>query len=418
MKKMLTENLGIKLTAVLLAILFWLIVVNVDNPSRTEQFRVPVTLKNADTVTDAGMVYEILDDTDSVTVTVRAPRSVVTDMEASDLTVTADFDNITPMNTIPLEVTANRYANRIDRMVISHYNLKVDLEEAKTREFPVSLEIQGTPAEGYTVGDISATPNLVTVTGPAGVVDRIQKLTARVSVENRKMTTRTSVDLKPEGADGAEIRDDRLTLSQKQVMTSVSFLQTKSVDLRLSTTGTCASGYHLADIESDPTTVTIAGAEAVLNEISTIQIPGGVLNIQNATEDVVKEIDISQYLPQNVKIPQGGNTSVKLTARIQQLEEQQFIVPTSAINLMNTPENTRANFGDLENIIIVLTGKPEDLQQVTGDDFSVSVDLAGLSEGTHRVYVTVVTPENISVSQDTWVDVTLESTLPPEVMEP
>lgn len=414
MKKMLTENIGIKLAAVIASIILWLVVVNVNDPLKTAQYSVPVTLKNEAAVTDAGMVYEIINNTDTVTVTVKAPRSVIAKLDASDLVVTADFNNISEMNMIPLKLTAKKYSSKIDKMTLGHYNLLVNMEEARTKEFSVVLETKGTPAEGYTVGYTSATPNLVTVTGPANAVDQIHKVVAEVSVQNHSTTMRTNTKVKLLKENGEEIIDYRILLSQSEIMTNVSFLETKAVDLELSTVGECASGYRLAKIESDPTTVTIAGQGALLSGINTIAVPGDVLNIEGATEDVVAEIDITPYLPENVQIPSGDATMVRLTARIQALDEKQFTIPTSDIKLVNTPENMRASFGDIANFTLVVMGASEDLEQVTAEDLEISVDLTGLTEGMHRVDMNVVTPEGVSMVGGLWIDVVLESTLTQE----
>ncbi len=411
MKKMLTENLGIKLAAVIASIILWLVVINVKDPLKTAQYSVPVILKNVTAVTDAGMVYEILDNTDTVNVTVKAPRSVLTKLDVSDLVVTADFNNISQMNMIPLKVTAKKYSSKIDKMTLGHYNLLVNLEEARTKEFSVVLETEGTPAEGYTVGYTSATPNLVTVTGPVRMVDQIDKVVAVVSVEKHSTTMRTSAKVKLLKSNGEEINDERIVLSQSEIMTNVSFLETKAVDLELSTVGECANGYRLMKIESDPTTVRIAGQGDVLSGINTIEVPAEVLNIEGATTDVVAEIDITPYLPKNVQIPTGDNATVKITAKIEALDEKQFTIPISDIKLVNTPENMRASFGDIANITLVVMGSSEDLEQVSGEDLEISVDLTGLTEGMHRVDINVVTPEDVSILGSLWIDVVLESTL-------
>ena len=65
--KRLTRNLGLKVISFLLAMGLWLLVVNIDDPVvRWTFLDVPVTIKNADVITNQGMIYEVLDDTDII----------------------------------------------------------------------------------------------------------------------------------------------------------------------------------------------------------------------------------------------------------------------------------------------------------------------------------------------------------------
>ena len=86
------NNIGLKILAVMFSALLWLISVNINDPVDTEVYRnIPVEMENTSLLTDEGMTYEVLDDTDRVTVTVRANWSVLENINASDVTATADF---------------------------------------------------------------------------------------------------------------------------------------------------------------------------------------------------------------------------------------------------------------------------------------------------------------------------------------
>ena len=89
------NNIGLKILAVMFSVLLWLISVNINDPVDTEVYRnIPVEMENTSLLTDEGMTYEVLDDTDRVTVTVRANRSVLENINASDVTATADFSEL------------------------------------------------------------------------------------------------------------------------------------------------------------------------------------------------------------------------------------------------------------------------------------------------------------------------------------
>ena len=71
-----TDNLGLKIIAVIFAAFLWLIVVNLDNPVSTQTFsEVPVTIINEDIILSAGDTYQVLGE-EKVSVVVSATRQV------------------------------------------------------------------------------------------------------------------------------------------------------------------------------------------------------------------------------------------------------------------------------------------------------------------------------------------------------
>ena len=85
------HNLGLKIMAVVFSILLWLVAVNINDPVERKIFRdVKVETTNTSVLTDENKLYQVLDDTDTVTVTVRASRSVLENLNSSDISATAD----------------------------------------------------------------------------------------------------------------------------------------------------------------------------------------------------------------------------------------------------------------------------------------------------------------------------------------
>ena len=103
MRKKLTHNLGLKLASLVLAFILWFLVVQINDPKDTERFtNVQVKLINTELLEKEGKVYEVLDNTDKVSVTVSAPRSIIDQMRASDIVAEADVSRLTDINTIAI----------------------------------------------------------------------------------------------------------------------------------------------------------------------------------------------------------------------------------------------------------------------------------------------------------------------------
>ena len=83
MKKGLMNNWGLKILSFLLAVMLWLIVVNIDDPVTTQTFNnIPVAVTNAEVLAATNQTYQIEDGTQNVSVTVRAKRSVLNKIKA------------------------------------------------------------------------------------------------------------------------------------------------------------------------------------------------------------------------------------------------------------------------------------------------------------------------------------------------
>ena len=89
--KIITNNFGLKILAVVISVVFWLVIVNVEDPEKTLTFTVQVNIENADYLTNQGKTYEILNGSDTIKFTATAKRSIIEKMTDGDFEVTADL---------------------------------------------------------------------------------------------------------------------------------------------------------------------------------------------------------------------------------------------------------------------------------------------------------------------------------------
>ena len=64
--KKLMNNFGLKLLAILLAIVLWMVVINIDDPAVRKTMTLSVTMKNQDYITEMGKYMDILGDRNTV----------------------------------------------------------------------------------------------------------------------------------------------------------------------------------------------------------------------------------------------------------------------------------------------------------------------------------------------------------------
>ena len=110
------DNLGLKVTALLVALVVWVLINNVNDPVKYMRItNVQVKLLHTSMITDQGEVYTIQDNSDVVpVVTVKARRSIIEDLSRDDIVATADVENLTSLNTVEIKYYSTKYNNEIE----------------------------------------------------------------------------------------------------------------------------------------------------------------------------------------------------------------------------------------------------------------------------------------------------------------
>ena len=116
-KNSLTNNISVKILALVLATLLWLAVVNVSDPEKTVTlYNIPITITHESAITKANMVYKVKSKT-YVNVTVSGKRSVISELKSEDFTATASLAELSALNSVPVVVEIN------DRTIARRVNI-------------------------------------------------------------------------------------------------------------------------------------------------------------------------------------------------------------------------------------------------------------------------------------------------------
>ena len=126
-----TDNLGLKIIAVIFAAFLWLIVVNLDNPVSTQTFsEVPVTIINEDIILSAGDTYQVLGE-EKVSVVVSATRQVRQKLTKEDIVATADIKEMdTSTGLVPIKISIPNYAGKYESAEAAPRNLQIQREKS------------------------------------------------------------------------------------------------------------------------------------------------------------------------------------------------------------------------------------------------------------------------------------------------
>ena len=409
MKKKLTNNLGLKILAVLFSVVIWFIVVNINDPVDKTVFRnVPVEILNAEAVTNQGKVYEILDDTDVIDVTVWAKRSILDALGKENVIATADMQEINFMDTmVRIKLSTNKYNDKLENITSPTENMLISIEDMRRGQFLITTVATGEPAEGYILGNVNSDQNLVVISGPESLVGQVKRAEVSVDVTGLSQDVRTDASIRLFDAENNLIGDKNLKKSLDQVKVNVEILQTKRVPLVFACMGVPADGYAMTgEIESSPSTVLLAGKGNAIKNLSQIEIPDTALNVTGQSSNMTTMVDLKKYLPESVRFAEDGYSGrASVTVHIEKEDITEVLLPTEKIVLAELPEGMQgdieASSEDLEVHVSGLVAALEALKdmEMTGTvnvaDYMEKNGLRELPEGEYTMEVELNLPENI-----------------------
>ena len=264
--EILRRNLEFKILSIVLAVIFWLwINSQVDTSISTKNsLNVPLDIRNQ----PANLV--IVSNIPPITVRINNTQGV----SVSDLYAYVDLTGAVPgqhsfevkMNT-PQGVTIES---------ISPKTVILTLDLVKDKILPVDVSITGKPEKGFVVGEYQVNPSVVNVRGPTSILDKLESVSVEVNVTGAKETMRvarpvTFKDIKNEGIFAPDPNLKSLNAFPDTVEVLVPIypqeLASKTVPIRVTTTGQPAEGMMVRMVKPVPSYVQLLGDEEALNQI-------------------------------------------------------------------------------------------------------------------------------------------------------
>ena len=430
LKRLITQNIGLKLLSLLFAAALWFLVTNLDDPTITVTYsNIQVNIRNTSLITSQGMVYEVLDGTDVIpSVKITAPRSIADTFTRENVVATADMSNLSSLDTLTINVTTNKYANQIESITPSIDTVRLSIEESKTKTLALSAVPLGTLEEGYVIGQITTEQNVLRITGPESAIDRVE--TANVSVDVTGFTTDIDTDAEIDlyDADGERISLPSIRKNIDDVRVTISILKTRRVPIHVVVTGTPGEGYLLnGDMEVVPDTVLLAGKGTSLQNLEELTIADGTFDVTGLTGDLTTSVNIRSMLPIGVSLGDSdfsGQVSVKVG--IVRAVARQMDIPATHITVEHVPEGMRAviqtpdedDDGIGDGVIHTsIQGLQDKVKALTVADITGVIDLNELTErlgvekpqaGSYTLPVKWTLPQDIYQSESDKVIVYLE----------
>ena len=404
-----TDNLGLKIIAIIFAVFLWLIVVNLDNPVSTQTFsEIPVTIINEDIILSAGDTYQVLGE-EKVSVVVSATRQVRQKLTKEDIVATADIKEMdTSTGLVPIKISIPNYAGKYESAEAAPRNLQIQREKSGKKVLSLTVSTGDSKVrDGYILGDMTVNPDKVTITGPESILDQIDRAVALIDVEGLAKDSEETAKLGLYDISGNPISQTRLgnNLGEGGITVSVEVLKIKSVPISLSVSGTPAEGYKYTGYSSEPETVQIYGEKDVVDKIEEIDVP--VIDVSGASQPIQKSVNISEYLPEGVQLVDEKTANITVTAMVEEEGTRTINFMVSSIQIYNLAEGLQVSYEPDAEIALRFSGDQKALEMLDISN-AVSVDMSAyVVPGVYDVHVDVDIPEGITLMKKVTVQLTV-----------
>lgn len=408
----LTNNLGLKVIALVFSALLWLFVVNIDDPINSRVFNdIPYVVKNEEIATNDGKMFKIMDDIDSVRVVVHARRSVLNKIKSKDITAVIDLRERDPVtNIVPIKAVVNGYEENLEVTTeCTPNNVMVKVEGSTTKSFPISVSTENKQRDGYELGEMTTNPERIQITGAKSTIEDIQRVVAQIDVMGISEDCVKEAKLIIFDGNGNVMDQSAMqnNLGDKGVSVNVQVLPIKKVKLNFNVSGTPAEGYRLTGLNSEPASVEVYGTKENLNNLTALDIPGSEINIDNLQSRKEYTVDISKYLPEGIELTEETAKNVLVTVIVEEEGTRTIFLSTGAVRLDNLQEGLSAVVetpGDLE---IRFAGEEALLEKLNIQN-AASVDLKEYTEpGIYDVPVEIELNQAITLMDTPMITITI-----------
>lgn len=380
---------GLAAFSLLIGILLWLIVTDVENPTRVDTFSAQIPVEAVNVGQDVAVANSSLP---TVQVRIAAPEGAWDDLTVANFRAFVSLNGLDAREQlVPVQVEVSGIS-RVRVVDTIPGRIQVNLEPLETRQVPVTTRVVGVPPRGYEPGPVVPDRTSVEVAGPQSLVSRVSAAVATVNVTGLTVGLEQNVGLVPTVEGGGEIRG--VTVRPETVRVAVSVIQsmlTRTLPLTAEVTGQPAAGYRVSGVKVTPTTVTVEGRIDVLQALDALALSS--VDVGGQSADV--KTTVRPNPPEGVSVVPGGTTiTVEVT----------ITAVSGSISLTLAPEVTNVRQGLLArvnpgSVTVILDGPLPRLNALASGAVRATVDASNLGPGVSDLRVNVTVPDGVFVRQ-------------------
>ena len=373
------------LLSVLLAVLIWMYIRDVENPTQEgTYYGVEIQISGERVLEERGLTVASISQK-TVNVTVNAPISVHNDLRGN-ITATVDVSQCTEPGEYQLTCTPKLPSN-IDTTGAyfpdSAQVVTVVIDNLATETKTLELKLEGSVADGYQAGAPVFDPETVELSGTAEQLAQVSRAVVILEADGLKQsyTGRLPITLLDENDE--PITDTNISMSEETAYLTLPVGVMKEVPLTVSfIPGVGATGDGDVEVDIQPKTINVIGTEEAVAGLTEISLGSIDLSTVLDTSVITMPIRLSSALDNA-----SGITEAQVTVTIKGLSTRSLDV--SNIEITNVPDGYTVE-KVTQTRTIVIRGSESALEQVDPNQVWIVADMSKITAtGTNSVPVTV-----------------------------
>lgn len=374
-----------KIVCLLLALIIWLYVMEVENPDWEEEYTgIPVELANTDEIEIDHDLTIYGGYSATVEITLRGRRNQLSNITADDIKATADVSEISEPGeyTLPISVSVPNDSELVESSVES-VTVLVDKRERKTVN--IIPKYSGLIIEdGYIQGEPVLSSPTVTVTGPSRYLSNIDHAEVlipdlgRITSSVKAYGSVTLID-----GDGGAVSNPYVTLSISEISVDIPIYARKTIPLTVE----YRYGFFNSDnveITLDRQSIDVRGAADVISKLDRLVIT--TIDEKLYPDDTSFKVKLT--LPDGVEKLEDFD-EVNITLHHKGTEKRSIVIPIDDENIKNAGDTSYELLQS--SLTVTLRGDPGELYLVSAQNITAEIDLqsySGAQSGRTRIPVT------------------------------
>ncbi|MBR3397928.1 MAG: hypothetical protein IKG70_08835 [Lachnospiraceae bacterium] len=418
-----THNFPLKLVSVVLAVVLWYAAIYYSDPKETRSYSVRIDVINESYIASGKQVFYIDDIYKTVTVYINDNASILSRINAGNITVTADLTQIVDFNRDPVMVPLSVQCTGVDQtnISLSRETIPIRIENVDSKELPITISTGDTvPNKNYEVGTLTPEVSSIVVNGPESIISQIDSVVAHVNVSNmttdgERKATLSFID-KDQNIISEDLINDSITIEGDYSNLSVYvelWKKRSGITFNINYTGTPATDFRVYQTTTSPDEITVVGNSDALTSLeaagNAITIPSDRINVEGASDDVTVDVVISDLLPDNMRISASMNDYITVTVSIMPVDSKKISYDVDRIDIINLQEKLSISYSKTTVEIKVKTTGTKKLTDLTADDLTVQLDASSLTTaGEFELPAAVTLPEGYELVDDVIIPVVVK----------